>query len=66
MQETALIRDTTWARIRERFSEEEKAELRQHICGETICPRGFVVDLSKVAIPGLADKLKRARAEVTA
>ena len=42
-----IIRDTTWKRIREQFSEDEKDELRTAICGESICPRGIVIDQDK-------------------
>jgi hypothetical protein len=46
-----LIRDSVWSAIREQFSEDEKAELRSHVTGETICPRGFVVDAENVPQP---------------
>ena len=38
-----LIRKSTWKLIRERFTEEEKAQLNRAIQGEAICPRGVVV-----------------------
>lgn len=43
-----LIRDTAWSRIREQFSEEEKADLRKTVTGETICPRGFIIDATQL------------------
>ena len=43
-----LITDATWQRIRERFSEEEKQALRDAWCGETICPKGIVIDEAKL------------------
>lgn len=39
-----LIQDSTWDKIRERFTEDEKKILRAHVTGETVCPRGIVVD----------------------
>ncbi len=55
-----LITDVTWNRIREQFSEDEKALLRAHITGETICPRGIVVEESELSTE-LAAKLKTAK-----
>jgi hypothetical protein len=46
-----LIRDSIWDSIREQFSEEEKVELRKHVTGEAICPRGFCVDAESVPQP---------------
>lgn len=43
-----LIFDATWARIRERFTEEEKQKLREVYLGESICPRGMVIDEAKL------------------
>lgn len=37
-----------WEAIREAFSQEEKERLNAAISGETICPRGIVMDLSKL------------------
>jgi hypothetical protein len=39
-----IISDATWKRIRERFTEEEKQALRDAYLGETICPKGIVID----------------------
>ena len=39
-----LIRMDDWERIRGNFSEEEKSILNANITGETICPRGIVID----------------------
>lgn len=38
-----LITDATWKKIRDQFTEQEKNELRQQVCGETICPPGMVL-----------------------
>lgn len=46
-----LIRDTVWDAIRGQFSEEEKSELRLHVTGETICPRGFCVEGENIPDP---------------
>jgi hypothetical protein len=46
-----LIRDTAWETIRSQFSEEEKVELRKHVTGEAICPRGFCVDVEAIPEP---------------
>jgi hypothetical protein len=46
-----LIRDSVWESIREQFSEDDKVELRKHVTGETICPRGFVVDTENIPEP---------------
>ena len=42
-----LIRMDDWERIRGNFSEEEKSILNANITGETICPRGIVIDEEK-------------------
>ena len=55
-----LITDVTWNRIREQFSEDEKKALRAHVTGETICPRGIVVEESELSAE-LAAKLKTAK-----
>ena len=46
-----LIRDGVWESIRERFSEDDKVELRKHVTCETICPRGFMVDAESIPEP---------------
>lgn len=43
-----ILSDRTWARIRERFSEEEKQALRDAYLGEVICPKGIVIDEAKL------------------
>jgi hypothetical protein len=43
-----LITDMTWQCIRARFSEEEKQQLRDAYAGETICPKGIVIDEAKL------------------
>jgi hypothetical protein len=60
MRETLWIRDTVWNKIRNQFTEKEKAEMREHMCGETICPRGLSVDLAGLTSAELADKLATA------
>jgi hypothetical protein len=55
-----LITDSTWERIREQFSEDEKKALRCHVTGETICPRGIVVDEDALSAE-LRDKLIAAK-----
>ena len=55
-----LISDALWAKIRDRFTEEEKELLRGAFCGETICPRGVVVDEEKLK-PGLLRALAEAK-----
>jgi hypothetical protein len=39
-----FIRDEVWLKIRLRFSEQEKLELRAAVTGEVICPRGFMIE----------------------
>jgi hypothetical protein len=51
-----LVRDSTWTAIREQFSETEKAELRKAVTGETICPRGFSLEVTNLPA-ALAEKL---------
>ena len=51
-----IITDAIWNRIREHFSEDEKATLRSAVTGEVICPRGFVIDADKLDA-GLANKI---------
>ena len=55
-----LITDYNWEQIREKFSESEKEELRRAVTGETICPRGFVIDESQVN-DSIIEKLGRKR-----
>ncbi len=45
-----LIRDTDWEAIRDQFSEDEKVELRKAIQGEAICPKGFIIDETKLNV----------------
>jgi hypothetical protein len=58
-----LIRDSEWQEIRLRFSEQEKAELREAVTGETICPRGFNIDPDELDAD-MHRKLKNALEEV--
>jgi hypothetical protein len=55
-----LIRDTTWNVIRTQFTEEEKAQLREGVTGETLCPRGFVISHSLISDTALVAKLEKA------
>jgi len=45
---TKLLIMDTWNHIRFDFTEEEKAKLNAAIIGETICPKGCVLDLTKL------------------
>jgi hypothetical protein len=59
-----LIRDSQWWAIREQFSNEDKAELNKSVTGETICPRGFCIELESIKEPlrtKLRDALNEAR-----
>lgn len=58
-----ILRDTTWNLIRNLFSEEEKAELRKVITGEAICPKGFIIDETRLP-KALREKLLEAMAQV--
>ena len=56
-----IVTLATWERIRDQFTEDEKATLRSATTGEVICPAGAVLDVAKLDA-GLADKLTRALA----
>jgi hypothetical protein len=58
-----FVRNATWARIRDEFTEAEKAQLTGAIDGETICPPGYHVDETRMA-PALALKLRDAMSAV--
>jgi hypothetical protein len=45
-----------WDSVRDNFSEAEKQELRKANIGESICPRGFSLDLGQVS-PALSGKV---------
>jgi hypothetical protein len=47
-----------WATIRDLFSEEEKLALNSVITGETVCPRGIVIDEKKLSLKILAKLAK--------
>lgn len=55
-----LLRMEKWNRIRETFTEDEKSKLNSAITGETICPRGCVLDESILA-EELVQKLRGAQ-----
>lgn len=52
-----LVRMDDWKRIRENFSEFEKCCLNDAYVGESICPRGIVIDEQKAG-PELVSKLR--------
>ena len=56
-----LVRDSEWNKVREHFTEDEKDFLRKCVTGETICPRGFVID--ELAAGEHGAKLKNLLAE---
>jgi hypothetical protein len=45
-----LVHQTTWDKIREHFSSEEKLEMREAVSGETVCPPGVILDGSKLSL----------------
>ena len=47
-----LIRDEHWEKIRDRFTEEEKAILRETIVGQAISPAGVVIDFDRTGAIG--------------
>lgn len=42
-----LLQMSDWDRIRLNFTQEEKDQLNAAITGETICPRGCIIDETK-------------------
>lgn len=38
------VRESEWEKVRTQFTESEKEHLRMNMAGETICPRGWVVN----------------------
>ena len=52
-----LLRMDDWNKIRLWFNKAEKARLNAAITGETICPRGCVLDEERLG-PELAEKVK--------
>jgi hypothetical protein len=54
-----ILAMTTWGRIREQFSDDEKAQLNAAIRGEILCPKGVVLKETKMR-PELLEKLKMA------
>lgn len=46
-----ILRHATWEKIREQFTEEEKADIRIGITGEIICPRGWSVEIGNILEP---------------
>lgn len=51
-----IIRASVWVKVRDSFTEQEKADLRAAKTGDTICPRGAVLDLNMLS-PDLKEKL---------
>lgn len=39
-----LVQLDQWEKVRDRFSEEEKAKLNLAVSGESICPQGLFLD----------------------
>jgi hypothetical protein len=58
-----FVRNSTWSRIRDEFTDGEKGELRAAIDGEMICPPGLQVDVDRLR-PELAMKLRDAATAV--
>ena len=50
MRPSILMRMSTWNKMRENFSEEEKDKLNAAIDGETICPRGVTLDPERLGV----------------
>jgi hypothetical protein len=46
--DSLLVTDAVWEAIRHHFTEEEKKALRDAIGGETICPKGIVINRDKL------------------
>jgi hypothetical protein len=46
-----LVRDKDWELIRTQFTEEEKAQLREAVTGEVICPQGWTIDPDQIPEP---------------
>ena len=59
-----LIRMSDWERVRVEFSQAEKDNLNKAITGETICPRGLMIDESQA--PSEARKLQQFAGQRTA
>ena len=53
-----IIRLSTWERIRDEFTDDEKATLRSVTTGEIMCPPGAAIDVDRLDA-GLAEKLMR-------
>jgi hypothetical protein len=51
-----LVTDIAWKKIRELFSEAEKAALRKAIANDVLCPPGIYLDRARIA-PELLAKL---------
>jgi hypothetical protein len=54
-----IVTIETWQRIRDQFTDDEKATLRSVTTGEIICPAAAVLDVDKLDA-GLADKITTA------
>ena len=59
-----LLRMSTWDKIREQFTEDEKSLLNRAIVGEVICPRGCQIQ-EEVLPAELLRKLVRESMKVT-
>lgn len=58
-----LVRDESWNKIRDQFTDDEKQQLRKAASGNIICPPGTVLDEAQVD-PTLAHKLSEALKKV--
>ena len=54
-----IVRKIMWDKISHKFTEDEKAEFRNAVIGEMICPGGWMMDEAKLS-PELLKKLKKA------
>jgi len=44
-----ILRIEWWSTVREQFTDDEKAALNGAVTGQSICPRGPIVDLEKLS-----------------
>ena len=52
-----FIRESEWERIRDKFTESDKRQLRAAINGTVICPPGWSIDTSELK-PEIKKKLR--------
>lgn len=46
-----ILLDSTWTKIREQFTEDEKVDILIGVTGDIICPRGWSVEIAKIPEP---------------